>query len=163
MDDGFVYFAHAYRWDQLLYKVGFSKNPTWRIEQLSTKASPLCAIAIVPGPIEAEQALHEMLKAYQVFNEWYRIGRRVHRIISYCRDNGELPPCVLEAGQKWLSVRDAKREYQTSLRRAGEFFQEDEHFGLTRETDPFPIGKKFDRNSIIWTEFAEPLPKGNKP
>lgn len=148
--EGFIYFAHANRWDQRVFKVGFSKQPRWRIKELSTAASPLTEIVIVPGTLEAEQALHEMLSAYRVNKEWYRAGTRLHRIISYCDAHGKLPDIVSRAGAAWLVMREAKRSYVSLLREAGEFFRNDAEFGITRENDPFPMGRRASRECLSW-------------
>lgn len=150
MNEGFVYFGHAIRWDQRVFKVGFSKHPKWRLKELSTRESPVVEIVIVPGSIWTELALHEMLSTYRVHNEWYRAGRRLHRIITYAKAWGEMPECIVEAGVKLSEQRRAKAEFRNALARAGAFFGDGSNFGITHESDPFAIGKKHNRSDLSW-------------
>jgi hypothetical protein len=146
MSEGYIYFAHANRGDTILFKVGYSKHPKWRMKELGDTL-----VVSVQGSIESEQAIHEMLATYRVTGEWYRAGRRLHRLIAYCCIHGELPACIVEVGRFWLENRLAKRALNQSLRLAGEFFSDDSNFGVDRGSDPFAQGRKMPpTNDISW-------------
>lgn len=60
---GFVYIAHADR----LTKIGYSKNPHWRISQMRKfeKVRPRL-LAYVPGTLADERMVHEALAEYRL-------------------------------------------------------------------------------------------------
>lgn len=132
MTDGFVYFAAAtFSGHPERIKVGFSKWPTSRVGEFFRRSIPVDLITYVPGRIADEQALHGLLHAYRTDrNEWFKPCQRTRRMIAYCQQHNELPPAVIEAGDAWLAMREAKRRYHIASVAAGRFFGDRNDFGI---------------------------------
>lgn len=67
---GFIYWVRAPNPGHI--KIGFSTNPTKRLEQLRIGSPvPLELVGLKVGCIEDEQALHKQLQAYRLHGEWF--------------------------------------------------------------------------------------------
>jgi hypothetical protein len=78
---GIVYFIRAEESKRV--KIGFtSTDPSARLATLQT-GSPerLRLVAAVPGSMELERNLHEMLSASRIHGEWFRSTADVHALI----------------------------------------------------------------------------------
>jgi Meiotically up-regulated gene 113 len=73
---GFVYVIKAI--SQNAVKIGFSKDPTKRLADLSTASpSPLELVAAIPGTMSDEKALHDRFADYRKNGEWLELDGAV--------------------------------------------------------------------------------------
>lgn len=75
-------------------KIGFSKNPWSRLEQLSTGTPvPPYMLGHMPGTIDLERALHERFAHLRVNREWFSMGLD---LLSYIDENASHEPGAVD-------------------------------------------------------------------
>lgn len=102
-------------------KVGFSKDVTRRLADLSTSApGRLSLIAKIEGSVGLERAIHNRLLAHRVSQEWFEDCPTVRDLIAQLIADG---PCVLgysETPSPPRQVRPSHRELIDALRELAE-------------------------------------------
>ena len=153
MTGEYVYFARGMQCGKHAIKVGYSKNPRWRVRSLGSTKHVVTMITYVEGRVFDEMAIHELLSKSRIQYEWYRPSRRLHRILSYCLVRGTLPNSITEAGTHLDEMGKAKKALNLSLAGASNFLSDPENFGLTRDNDPFAPGLKLpDDGDFSWLD-----------
>jgi hypothetical protein len=153
MADGFIYFARVKsRRHGHLFKIGFSNNPLWRVKCLYPADNPAQMIDYFSGTMDEELALHALLDAYRISGEWYRAGKRIHRIMLYCTEHRAVPPSVSALAERKFAAKMAKREMSQAHRDASAFLSDDRNFGITRDNDPFLTNRVAVNRDLSWLD-----------
>lgn len=140
MTDGYVYFAYARSPVNkgISVKVGFSTQPQQRMKEIGAHL-----IAMAPGTLFDEAAVHDILTAYATGrNEWFRPGSRVYRIVHYVAKSGRLPDAILSAGDAKKRLVAAKREYRAAQSAISAFLSDDSNCTPEWSESPFRVGMR---------------------
>ena len=76
---GYVYFL----WVNDRIKIGFSTKPAMRLATLQTGTGhPIRFMAVIPGTMADERALHDLLRGRRAQGEWFKPTLKVIRVIQ---------------------------------------------------------------------------------
>jgi hypothetical protein len=90
-DDGFIYFIESGVGG--LIKIGYATDPVKRMNSFLTgNPNELNLLALIPGTLKDERALHRLFKEHQIVREWFAPHVDIWRLIEqhwvYDEDNG---------------------------------------------------------------------------
>jgi DNA-binding transcriptional regulator YdaS (Cro superfamily) len=76
---GYIYAMRA----EDIVKIGWSKKPEQRLSKVNSDSPVFVTlVGFVPGTLEQEQALHDLLSPWRMTNEWYRAWGAVAEFIA---------------------------------------------------------------------------------
>lgn len=122
IEPSFVYFIQ--RGLAGAIKIGYAKDPAHRLRDLQVGADkPLMLVAVVPGGIDLERALHREFTGARLTGEWFRpvpsLLARIRELTGNTRIRRHSAGCVMDDTRPpkpkayWIRRRQAFKDYET--------------------------------------------------